>query len=139
MWNEVPEEREPRAREIEEQVELRRRSKSLVDCALPEGFRLVTERPKQYWIHNQLVWGFKLAWARVKNGIRGNDEYSFVARYYPTIADEVQMRWALDEFSRELEDQQSVDREKMREFLPAQVKVDHRYPAQMTWPRLRTA
>lgn len=108
-WNEVDNERDERPRNVEEQVEMRRRKKHLEDCELPEGFRLVTPRPKQFWIHNQLVWGFKLAWARVDgHGVRGQDEYDHVARYEQRVSDEVQMRWAIDDFSRELEHREVV-------------------------------
>lgn len=114
MWNDTDNEWEDRPRNVEEQVELRRAKKTLADCPLPEEFRLVTVQPKQFWIHNQLVWGFKLAWARVDGqGRRGAEEYEHVARYEPRIADEVQMRWAVDDFTREL---QSAERR--REKVP---------------------
>lgn len=103
MWNDPDNERDERPRNVEEQVEQRRKKKRLVDCELPEGFHLVTPWPKQFWIGTQVRWGFQLAWAKVdRNGNRGEEE-TFVAQYEPTIADEVQMRWALDDFSRKLE------------------------------------
>jgi hypothetical protein len=104
MWNDTDDERDERPRNFEEQVEMRRGKKRLEDCELPEGFRLVTPQPRQFWMINQLVWAFKLTWARVdRNGVRGQDEYEHVARYEQRISDEVQLRWALDDFSRELE------------------------------------
>lgn len=113
MWNEMPAEHEPWMRTAEEQVEARRKFKRLPDCELPEGFRLVSPRPKQYWMGNQLVWGFCLAWARVKNGVRGADEYLHVARYYPTVSDEPQMRWAIEDFTAELAEQERRERAPM--------------------------
>lgn len=118
VWNELPEEREPRTREIEEQVELRRHSKCLADCALPDGFRLVTLRPRQYWIGNQLVWGFSLAWARLdRKGERGEDEFWHMARYHQTVADEPQVRWALEDFTQDLMNA-GVRLGELKEFLP---------------------
>jgi hypothetical protein len=108
MWNDLDDLPEDRPRNIEEQVTLRRMNKRLEDCTLPEEFRLVTARPKQFWIDHQLVWGFKLAWARVDGqGRRGVEEFAHVAQYDARIADEVQMRWALDDFSRDLAMQQT--------------------------------
>jgi hypothetical protein len=104
MWNETDAEWDERPRNIEEQVELRRTRKRLEDCELPEGFRLVTPKPKQFWMSSQVRWGFCVAWAKVDGqGLRGADEYFYVARYEPGVTDEVQMRWALDDFSRELD------------------------------------
>lgn len=104
MWNDTTNEWDERPRNVEEQVELRRHRKQLAECELPEGFRLVTPYPKQFWMGTQLLWGFKLAWAKVDGrGRRGADQYMHVARYEMGISDEVQMRWAVDDFARELE------------------------------------
>lgn len=103
MWNEVAEAYEPANREIEEQVETRRKQKCLADCGLPVGFRLATPHAKQFWIENQLVWGFCLAWAPVDRlGNRLPDEYFHVSRYDWRISDDVQVCWALSDFIREL-------------------------------------
>jgi hypothetical protein len=103
MWNDDTHEWEPRARDADEAVDLRRGRKRLTDCTLPEGFRLLTPEPKQYWIEKTLVWGFTVAWGRVDTeGRRGADEYFFVARYEQEVADEFLMQWAIEDFSREL-------------------------------------
>lgn len=103
MWNDALEEREPRCRDVEEQVEMHRRSKTLVDCTLPDGFRLATPRPTQYWMGSQVVWGFCLVWRRLdSHGNPCGDEYCYIARYHQSVGDDVQMQWALDEFMREL-------------------------------------
>jgi hypothetical protein len=98
-WNEddeVPELRDPRG--LEEVIERAwKRKKTLADCELPEEFRLETPRPKQYWMGHQLVWGFCLVWAPIKFGVRGKEEFRFVARYHPHVDDELQMRWAIDD------------------------------------------
>ena len=97
MWNDVDESPDENYREIEEQVEMRARAKRLVDCELPDGFRLVTPEPKQYWLEHQLRWGFCVAWAGV------HVEYRYVARYLQTVSDEAQLNWTIDDFRRELE------------------------------------
>lgn len=103
MWNEPDNRPDVICREIEQQVDIRARAKRLVDCALPEGFRLLTPRPKQFWIGQQVVWGFCLAWGQVdRMGNRGKDEFYHVERYDCRIADEVQMEWAITEFSVDL-------------------------------------
>lgn len=115
MWNDPDTERDERPRNVEEQVQMRRARKTLEDCELPEGFRLVTPQPKQFWMSNQLVWGFKLAWAKVDGkGNRGVDEYYHVARYEPRVSDEVQMRWALEDFGRELQGSEREERTRGR-------------------------
>src|ERR1700748_1642611 len=103
MWNDPDNLPDDICREIEEMVEARHKAKRLVDCSLPEGLRLVTPRPKQFWIHNQLVWGFCLAWGQVDRlGNRGKDEFWHVERYDWRISDEMQMQWAVTEFMSEL-------------------------------------
>ena len=99
MWNDDTKEWDERPRNVEEQVDLRRRRKRLVDVELPEGFRLVTREPKQFWMDHQMRWGFMLAWGRVGKG----DEYSHVGRYESMVSDEIQMEWALADFTRELD------------------------------------
>lgn len=93
MWNDVDGPRdENQAREIDEQVEMRCKTKRLVDCELPEGFRLVTPAPRQYWMNQQLRWAFKLEFG----------EHKFVARYHQQVSDEMQMQWAVADFTAEL-------------------------------------
>lgn len=101
-WNDEPiYERSPR--DIEEVVEIRATSKRLADCDLPAGFVLLTPRPRQFVLDNQLVWAFCIAWARVdRHGKRGPDEFFHVERYDPRIKDEIQMEWALTDFTNEL-------------------------------------
>lgn len=107
LWNDpdLPDPDRREMRKMESLVDLRAHSKRLQDCALPDGFRLITVQPKQFWIDQQLVWGFALGWAPVD--IQGRrwceDRWSFVARYDWRIADEVQINWAVAEFARELE------------------------------------
>lgn len=121
-WTDAGDEREPRCRSVEEKLDRSRKSKHLEDMELPKGFRLVTPQPKQQWVVNQLVWGFWLAWAKVnKHGERVSDEYYHFTRYFPGVGDEPQMRWALEDFSRELEKQQELEREKA----PTQTTVVH--------------
>lgn len=72
---------------------------------LPGGFRLVTSTPKQAWVDHQLVWVFVLGWAPVD--IQGRrwteDRYLYVARYHQFVPDEMQMGWAIQDFTRELD------------------------------------
>jgi len=96
LWNDYDDDPDENYRSIDDQVQMRARAKRLEDCELPEGFRLVTPRPRQFWMDHQLMWGFQLAWSGV------HVEYMFVARYYPTVCDEHQLNWALDEFTGEL-------------------------------------
>jgi hypothetical protein len=77
---------------MDEQVEMRCKTKRLADCELPEGFRLVTKTPRQYWIDSQLRWGFELAFG----------EHRHIARYIQQVADDVQMQWAIADFTAEL-------------------------------------
>jgi hypothetical protein len=92
MWNDVENVPDPSARSMDEQVEMRCKTKRLRDCELPEGFRLVTPIPRQYWIESQLRWGFELAFG----------EHRHVARYLMQVADDVQMQWAIQDFTAEL-------------------------------------
>lgn len=109
-WTDTNEEREPRCRDIEEQVERRRKAMRLEDMDLPKGFRLVTPQPKQFWVVNQLVWGFQLAWAKVnKHGERMEEERLHFARYYTSVADEQQMHWAIEDFRRELAKEEVIE------------------------------
>jgi hypothetical protein len=104
VWNEIDSEWEERPRGTEELVQFRRRKKRLVDCELPEGFRLVTPEPRQFWLGTQVRWGFCLGWAkRDRFGNAVGEECFHVARYEPGISDEVQLRWAVDDFTRELD------------------------------------
>lgn len=93
-------------RGLDEEVQFRRRTKRLADIELPAGFQSLTENPKQFWMNGQLTWGFKLGWAPTdNNGIRWREDcFSYVSRYDWRIADDVQMEWALADFSRELRD-----------------------------------
>lgn len=103
MWNDFDDEPDQRCREMEELVEQRHKAKRLADCALPEGIRLVTPHPKQFWMGHQMVWGFCLAWGPVDRiGNRGKDEFYHVERYDQRIPDELQMQWALEAFSTDL-------------------------------------
>lgn len=105
MWNDPESPREPRVRHLDELVDLRTHSKRLQDCELPGGFRLVTSTPKQAWVDHQLVWVFVLGWAPVD--IQGRrwteDRYLYVARYHQFVPDEMQIGWAIQDFTRELE------------------------------------
>jgi hypothetical protein len=95
---------DPNYRLVEDQVEMRLHSKHLAQCELPEGFRLVTPTPKQAWVDQQLMWVFVLGWAPVD--IQGRrwceDRYQSVFRYHQVIPDEIQMQWAVGQFTREL-------------------------------------
>jgi len=110
---------EPRSRLIEEQVELRRHQKQLKDCELPMGFRLLTSEPKQFWMGWQLVWGFKLGWgpSDAQGNLLFGVKHTHTARYEQRIADEPQMRWALEDFTRELE-AKGVRLGNVSDFLP---------------------
>lgn len=99
MWNEADEPTEDHLRKIEEMIDQRRNRKKLADCELPNGFRLVNREPKQIPMEGQLRWAFVLAWAP-----KGKDEYFSVHRYEQAMSDEVQMGWAIEEFSKELQD-----------------------------------
>jgi hypothetical protein len=92
MWNDVENVPDPSARNMDEQVEMRCKTKRLADCELPEGFRLITRTPRQYCLDSQLRWGFKLAFG----------EHEFTARYLMEVADDVQMQWAIQDFTAEL-------------------------------------
>jgi hypothetical protein len=92
MWNDVDNIPDPKARSMDEQVEMRCKTKRLADCELPEGFRLVTKTPRQYWLDQQLRWSFEIAFG----------EHSFVARYDQQVADDIQMQWAIADFTAEL-------------------------------------
>ena len=45
----------------------------MVWCALPDGFRLVTATPKQFWIEKQLTWGFALGEIKTHSVLRINE------------------------------------------------------------------
>lgn len=92
MWNEVDNARDPGAVTVDEQVEMRCKTKRLADCELPEGFRLITRTPRQYWLEQQLRWSFELAFG----------EHRHVARYLQQVSDEMQMQWAIQDFTAEL-------------------------------------
>lgn len=104
MWNE-PDARDPdRPRDADEHLEQRRHRKRLKDCSLPEGFRLVTPEPKQFWLDGQVRYAFQLAWGFVDaNGRRIGDEWNQVFRYEEGIPDDFQIQWAVEDFGRELE------------------------------------
>jgi hypothetical protein len=67
-------------------------TKRLADCELPGGFRLITRTPRQYWLEQQLRWSFELAFG----------EHRHVARYLQQVSDEMQMQWAIHDFTAEL-------------------------------------
>jgi hypothetical protein len=88
----VDAERDPSAISVDEQVEMRCKTKRLADCELPEGFHLITRTPRQYWLEQQLRWSFELAFG----------EHRHVARYLQQVSDEMQMQWAIHDFTAEL-------------------------------------
>lgn len=92
MWNEVDNARDPAAVTVDEQVEMRCKTKRLADCELPEGFRLITRTPRQYWLEQQLRWSFELSFG----------EHRHVARYLQQVSDEMQMQWAIADFTADL-------------------------------------
>src|SRR5258708_7042660 len=92
MWNDVDNARDADARTMDDQVEMRCKSKRLADCELPEGFRLITRAPRQYWLDHQLRWSFELAFG----------DHNFVTRYIEQVSDEMQMQWAIADFTAEL-------------------------------------
>lgn len=92
MWNDVENIPDPIARTADEQVEMRCKTKRLCDCELPEGFKLLTPTPRQYWLDHQLRWCFELAFG----------EHRHVARYIQQASDEMQMTWAIQDFTAEL-------------------------------------
>jgi hypothetical protein len=99
MWNDVDSIPDPDYRKMDDQVEMRCKAKRLCDCELPEGFRLVTRFPKQYWLDHQLRWGFELCYTPKHMQVT---TYRHVARYLQQVTDETQMHWALDDFTAEL-------------------------------------
>lgn len=117
MWNEYDDQPDEVCRDIEDQVQMRSRAKRLQDCELPDGFRLVTPNPRQFWIQHQMTLGFCLAWQGV------HVEFMYVARYSPQIRDEVQMEWALDEFTRELVEAGMNPKDVRKELKPEQIAV----------------
>lgn len=124
-WTDTDTERDPRPKDLDEHVEMRRKGKRLQDVELPKGFRLISERVKQHWMLNQLVWGFWLGWGKTdRHGTRGPDEYTHFARFYPQVAEDTQMRWAIDDFRRELEKQEELDLEAMKNFLPTPINAN---------------
>jgi hypothetical protein len=64
----------------------------LADCELPQGFRLLTRTPRQYWLEQQLRWSFELAFG----------EHRHVALYLQQVSDEMQMQLAIQDFTAEL-------------------------------------
>lgn len=98
-WCELRDVPDPRARLLEEQVEMRRHTKHLKDCWLPEGFKLENAEPRPLRMDGQVRLAFVLSWS---DGL-GRSPYYFAARYEQTIPDEPQMQWALEEFAMELE------------------------------------
>jgi hypothetical protein len=92
---------------MEAHVEMRTKAKRLAECELPEGFRLITPTPRQYWIDSQLRWSFELAFG----------EHRHVARYIQQVADDVQMQWAIQDFTAELLFK-GVSLEKIRKLTP---------------------
>jgi hypothetical protein len=92
MWNDVDDVPDPNLRSMDDQVEMRCKTKRLADCELPEGFRLVTRMPRQFWMGHQMVWGFKLVFG----------EHEHLARYLLQVSDEMQMQWAIQDFTAEL-------------------------------------
>lgn len=81
-----------------------RKTKTLMQCALPSRFELLTPRPRQMWLGNQLRWSFCLGW---------NKQFYFVARYHESVSDEVQMQWALEDFRRELAAENLINQNKV--------------------------
>lgn len=102
---------EPEAREVEAQVEMRIRAKRLSDCGLPQGFRLVTPEPRQFWMNSQLIWAFQLEY------LGDSQPRRFVMRYHQQVSDETQMRWALEDFTGELV-MTGLKLGDLKEFLP---------------------
>lgn len=92
MWNEFDDRPDPLAVTVDDQVEMRCKTKRLRDCELPEGFRLRTPAPRQYWLDHQLRWAFEL----------GFGEHRYIARYHQQVGDEMQMEWAIQDFTAEL-------------------------------------
>lgn len=99
MWNDVENVRDPDFRNMDDQVEMRCKAKRLCDCELPEGFKLVTPRPRQYWLDHQLRWGFELSYTPKHMHVT---TFRHVARYIQQVTDETQMHWAVDDFTAEL-------------------------------------
>ena len=82
----------------EEWVDVRRREKRLVDCALPAGMRLETPRPRQFVLNGLPKWGFCL---RFDAGVAG--VFWHVQEYLNLMADDLQMQFAVREFRAKLE------------------------------------
>ena len=105
---------DPNYRAPDDQVEMRLHTKNLSQCELPDGFRLVTPKPKQAWIDHQVRWVFILGWAPVD--IQGRrwceDRYISIFRYCETVPDEIQMQWAVQQFTRELTEAEVLARPK---------------------------
>lgn len=94
----------PRRRvEMEEAVDESRRRKTLADCTLPDGFRLVTPQPRQMVIDGLLIWSFLMEFTPWS----GADQRPLyhIARYEMRVPDDCQMRWALSDFTRDLVDE----------------------------------
>lgn len=97
------EDRPLRRLSFEETIDERRNRKSLVDCSLPDGFELVTPRPRQMVVDGLLIWSFMLKF-EPWNGPDRSPLYH-VARYEMRVPDDYQMRWALTDFTRDLVDE----------------------------------
>lgn len=85
----------------EEKIDERRRMPKLVDCSLPEGMTLVTPTPKQAVVSGLCVWVFILRFECVVNG--SVERYTHAARYESILPEDVQMRWAIGDFTKALE------------------------------------
>lgn len=66
--------------------------RSLRECSLPAGFRLVHPQPKQSVVRGQVRWVFVL----------GYGEYYEIFEYNQEVPDEAQLAWAVDSFRRQL-------------------------------------
>lgn len=97
VWNEPEDRGQEVERTLEAQVEMRRKTKSLTDCSLPEGFRLVTPVPRNLLIKGLVKRSIVLAFGPA------DDTYYFAQVYECEVSDEVQLGWALEEFTNELQ------------------------------------
>ena len=83
----------------DETIDESRKRKRLEDCTLPEGFTLVTPRPRQMVMEGLLIWSFILKFEPWSGDRR---TLYHVARYELRIPDDMQMSWALSDFTRDL-------------------------------------
>jgi hypothetical protein len=100
MSDDDQDDRPARRQDFEDQVEERRKRKTLADCGLPDGFRLVTPKPRQMVQEGLLVWSFVIEFVPW-NGYDLRPCYH-ASRYETRIPDDMQMRWALSDFTKEL-------------------------------------